>query len=94
MFLGGVGPEFAADALMQMLGKSFGQPVGQRLHHDLGIIVIRALETRSNRILAKSRGHREAAHIVGRPAFRRDKISERGIGAGAVAAADLLAKRM
>ena len=79
---------------MQALGKGFGQPVGQRLDHDRGIIVIGALEAVDHRLLADAGGDGEAADIIGKPArLRRDEIGERQIGA-ALAPRHLLAQRV
>src|SRR5512143_2020399 len=79
---------------MQAFSESFGQTVGQRLHHDGGVVVIGALETLSDLVFADAGGHSEAADIVGKPAVaRRDEIAQRGIGT-ALALGQLLPQRM
>ena len=89
-----VAPEFLAHALMQALGESFRQPVGQRLDQDGGVIVVRPFETLGDLVLADAGGHRKGADIVGNARFaRRDEIGERGIGA-AFALGQLLTQRM
>src|ERR1700722_19810758 len=44
LLIGRVCPELAAYTLMQIFRQGFGQPVGKRLGHDRGIVVIGALE--------------------------------------------------
>ena len=92
--VGRVAPEFLAHALVQPFGEGFGQPVGQRLGHDRGIIVVGALEALGHGFLADPGGDGEGADIIGEPAgARRDEIGERDVGA-AFAARQLLAQRV
>ena len=50
---GGVAPEFAPHALVQVLGERFGEPVGQRLQHDRVVVVVLRLERRDARLDAE-----------------------------------------
>ena len=80
---------------MQRLGEGFGQAVGERLDHDLGIIVIGALEPPRHILLADAGGHGEAAEIIREPRlFRRDEVGQREIGTGAAVARHLLTQRV
>ena len=79
---------------MQRLGEGLGQTVGERLDHDLGIIVVGALEAPRHVLLADARGDGEAADIIGEAGLlRRHEIGEREIGARCLAR-HLLAQRM
>ena len=76
---------------MQAFGKRFGQTVGERLHHDGGVVVIGALEALGDFVLANACGDGEAADIIGKAARAgRNEIAQRGIGA-ALALGELLA---
>ena len=65
-----IAPELLAHALVQPLGESFRQPVGQGLHQDGGVVVIGALEALGDGVLAETGGDGEAADIVGDAATR------------------------
>ena len=81
MLVARIAPELLADSLMHGLGKSFGKPVGQRLDHNRGIIVIGTCETLGNCYFLNARGHHEAADIVRFSARdRRNKIRQCYIG--------------
>ena len=77
-----------------MLGESLGEPVGKRLDHDCGIIVVRRRKARSHGLLADAGRHREAADIIGNPAvLGRDEIGKGSAGTSAFAR-HLLAQRV
>ena len=63
----GIAPVFAPHPLMHALGKSFGEAVGQRLHEDRGIIVVRPLETLGDGDFLDAGRDDEAADIVLHP---------------------------
>ena len=89
-----VAPEFAAHALVQTFGESFGQSIGKRFDHDRGIIVIGALETFGQLVLAYAGRDQECADVIGKPArARRHKVRDRNVGAP-LAACELLTQRM
>ena len=44
VLVGHVAPELGADALVQPLGEGLGQPVGERLEQDRGVVVVVLLE--------------------------------------------------
>ena len=50
---------------MQRLGEGLGQPVGERLDHDLGVVVVGALEAPRHVLLADAGGDGKAADIIG-----------------------------
>ena len=50
---------------MQRLGEGLRQAVGKRLDHDLGVVVVGALEAPRNVLLANAGGDGKAADIVG-----------------------------
>ena len=76
--VGCIAPEFLAHALVQPLGEGFRQPVGQRLDHDGGVVVVGALEALGDLVLADAGGDGEGADVIGKPAVaRRDEIGER-----------------
>src|SRR5258708_2302167 len=94
--LRGVAPEFPAHPLVQALGECLGEPIGERLDHDRGIIVVRPLEALRHLVLADAGGDHEGADVVGKRArARRYEIRERdicgplaagwGVGAGCAA---------
>src|SRR5665213_158754 len=89
-----IAPEILANALVQTLRKSLGQPVGQRLDHDGGVIVIGALETVGDLVLTDAGGNREGPDVIGQLAVaRRHEIAERLVEA-ALAFGQLLTQRM
>ena len=93
-FVGRIAPELPAHAAVQALGKGFGQPVGQRLHQNGGIVVIGALEALGDHVFADAGGDGEGADVILHAAgARRDEIAERDIVA-ALALGELLAQRM
>ena len=88
-----IAPELARAPRVQALGKSLGQPVGERLDHDRRVIVVGALEAVGDLVLADAGSDDEGADIIGNAARRgRDEVGERHIGA-ALAAGELLAQR-
>ena len=77
---------------MQPLGEGFRQPIGQRLDHDRGVVVVGVLEAVGDRVLADAGRDDEGADVV-LVALRRDEIGQRHVGA-ALAAGELLAQRV
>ena len=66
---------------MHALGERLGEPIGQRLDHDGGIIVVGVLEAIRQIILAQPRGDDERADVIlDRALDRGDEIGQREIG--------------
>ena len=81
-------------ALVQALGKGFGQPIGEGLGHDRVVVVVLGAEAVAQFLQADAAGHREGANVIGQPGlFRRDEIGERPARLAAFAVG-LLAKEM
>ena len=60
---------------MQHFRHGLSKAVGQCLHHDRGIIIVRPLEALGNGDLFNPGCHDEAANVIGLAAFdRRDEI--------------------
>ena len=79
---------------MQGLGKGLRQAIGQCLHHDLGIVVVGALESARDVLLADASGHGEAADIIAQARLlRRHEIGEREVRPARIAG-HLLTERM
>ena len=65
---------------VQVLGERLGQPIGERLDDDRGVVVVRGFELLDERVDAEAGGHRERADVVGDAAVdRRDEVGERAI---------------
>src|SRR5690606_38466137 len=80
VFVGGVSPELAPNAIVKHLGERLGQPVGQSLDHDLIVVVVLALELGDDLLDALAGRDGERAYIVGATRFaRRDKIGQRTV---------------
>ena len=74
-------------------GKSFGEPVGERLHQDGGIVVVGAREALGDRLLLDAGGDDEAADIVLLAAVSGATKSASARFGLAVALGELLAQR-
>ncbi len=65
---------------MQVLGKGLGQPIGERLGDDRGIVVVLRFEAADEVVDAQPGRHRECADVIGDAALdRRDEVGERSI---------------
>ena len=62
LFVGGIAPDLLPHELMQALGGGFGQPVRQRLDHDVGVVVTGMSGQRG--LDADAGRHRKAADVV------------------------------
>jgi hypothetical protein len=49
---------------MQILGKGFRQTVGNRLDHDLVVVIVLRFEGVRQRVFFQAAGHRKGADIV------------------------------
>ena len=87
-----VAPPFASHALVQVLGHRFGEPIGQRLGHDGGIIVVVGLEFGDQRVEpVPGRDRKEPNPVV--VTFGRHEVRKGSIGVSR-RLAGLLAQRM
>ena len=67
---------------VQILGERFGEPIGDRLHHDRVVVVEIALEAAHQLVGAEPGGDGEQPEVVGHAAFPRgDEISQRTVRA-------------
>ena len=78
LLTGGIAPELAPHALVEVLGAGFGEAVGERLQHDARVIVVRRLELRDPRLDAEPRGHRERPDVVAHARVARRDVSPPG----------------
>mmetsp|Transcript_122572 Transcript_122572/g.280950 ORF Transcript_122572/g.280950 Transcript_122572/m.280950 type:complete len:404 (-) Transcript_122572:565-1776(-) len=63
LLVGRVPPEGGADVPVQLLSEGLHQPVGQGLHHDLVVVVVRGLVPGGLLVCAQA-GHGEGAQVV------------------------------
>ena len=59
-----IAPVDLAHPLMQIFGKGFRQAVGNRLHHNLVVIIVLRFVGVGQRVFLKAAGHRKGADII------------------------------
>jgi hypothetical protein len=69
-----------ARACVQVFRKRFGEPIGERLHHDGVIVVVIGFVPPHELVRAESSGYRKGAKVIDDPALgRRNEVGQRAI---------------